>query len=64
MFFAAHETQKLKLRILGGMKTCCCGGEGLVMEFTGPTVVYTQTRDPAIWDSYAGTGSPADPAFH
>ncbi len=50
LFFAAHAStaKNTELGILGGLKTCLCGGEGFVMKFRGPCVVYTQSRDPRI----------------
>lgn len=51
LFFAAHCKTKISITIMGGLKTCCCGGEGLVMALTGPATVYTQSRDPALWES-------------
>eukprot|EP00343_Euplotes_focardii_P007970 CAMPEP_0205822114 /NCGR_PEP_ID=MMETSP0206-20130828/10890_1 /ASSEMBLY_ACC=CAM_ASM_000279 /TAXON_ID=36767 /ORGANISM="Euplotes focardii, Strain TN1" /LENGTH=233 /DNA_ID=CAMNT_0053118109 /DNA_START=67 /DNA_END=768 /DNA_ORIENTATION=- len=49
LFFAAHEKTRIGMTIVGGMKECMCGGEGLVMSISGPAVVYTQSRDPAIF---------------
>jgi uncharacterized protein (AIM24 family) len=46
LFFAAHESTKMTLGIMGGAKTCCCGGVGFVFRFHGPAVVYTRTRNP------------------
>jgi len=50
LFFAAHQetAQSSELAVLGGCWTCCWGGEGFVMKFRGPCVVYTQSRDPTI----------------
>lgn len=48
LFFAARDTTKLKIQILGGAKTCCFGGEGFVMQFHGPNTIYTQSRNPGI----------------
>jgi hypothetical protein len=50
LFFAAHEdtSKSSELSILGGCWTCMWGGEGFVMKFRGPCVVYTQSRDPTI----------------
>jgi uncharacterized protein (TIGR00266 family) len=50
LFFAAHEKTKIKIRPVGGVKATCCSGEGLVMAFLGPAVVFTQSRDPSIFD--------------
>jgi hypothetical protein len=49
LFFAAHEKTKIKIRPVGGVKATCCSGEGLVMAFLGPAVVFTQSRDPSIF---------------
>jgi len=49
LFFAAHEKTKIAITPLGGLKTCCCSGEGLVMKFVGPCVIFTQSRDPSIF---------------
>jgi len=52
LFFAAHEKTNIRMQLLGGLScTSCCGGEGLVMAFTGPCVVYTQSHDPALWEA-------------
>jgi len=51
LFFAAHENVKFNLAVVGGVTTCCCGGEGIVMAFHGPAVVYTQSRDPELWSA-------------
>jgi uncharacterized protein (TIGR00266 family) len=49
LFFAAHEKTKIRITPLGGIKTFCCSGEGLVMKFVGPCVIFTQSRDPTIF---------------
>lgn len=46
LFFAANSGTGISIEILGGFKTCCCGGEGFVMSIAGPAVVFTQNRDP------------------
>jgi len=48
LFFAAHESTKIRVQIAGGLKTFCCTGEGFVMKFIGPCVIFTQSRDPSI----------------
>lgn len=48
LFFACHEKTKIKIGSVGGLKAFCCSGEGLVMKFFGPCVVFTQSRDPTI----------------
>jgi uncharacterized protein (AIM24 family) len=50
LFFAANEQVNIELGLPGGFISCCCGGEGVVMKFTGPCVVYSQNRSPHIWD--------------
>jgi len=49
LFFAANELVNIGLGLPGGCISCCYGGEGVVMKFTGPCVVYSQNRSPAIW---------------
>jgi len=46
LFFAAHETINIGIGIVGNIVGFCCGGEGFVMQFFGPCVVYTKSRDP------------------
>ena len=50
LFFAAHEDTKLTIGLAGGLKNLCCSGSALVMKFYGPSVVYTQSRDPDKWN--------------
>jgi len=45
MFFAAHELAELSIGIVGGCTGFCCSGEGFVLKFTGPCVIYTKSRD-------------------
>jgi uncharacterized protein (AIM24 family) len=53
LFFAAHESTKFKIGLAGGLKNLCCtGGGAIVMKFYGPSVVYTQSRNPADWNPY------------
>lgn len=49
LFFAANEKTKIEIGYPGSLWNCFCGGEGLVMKFTGPTVIYSQNRPPGIW---------------
>jgi len=49
LFFAANELVDIGLGLPGGCISCCFGGEGVVMQFKGPAVVYSQNRSPAIW---------------
>lgn len=49
LFFAAHETCQISIGMPGGCNELCFSGEGLVMKFQGPAVVYTQSRDPSIF---------------
>ena len=44
IFFATQDTTNFKTSKVGGMKSFFFGGEGLVMRFTGPGIVYTQSR--------------------
>lgn len=48
MFFAAEQNTKLNVGLIGGLKTMCCTGEGFVMKFYGPCIVYTQSRNPKL----------------
>jgi len=60
LFFAAHESTMIDLGVPGGCSTFLCGGEGFVMKFNGPAVIYTQSRDPRIFSSRANNAdSPA-----
>jgi uncharacterized protein (TIGR00266 family) len=43
-FVAMDSTVKWDVRRLGGLKTLAFGGEGLVIEVTGPGRVFVQTR--------------------
>jgi uncharacterized protein (TIGR00266 family) len=56
LFFAAHETVQIRVGLAGGLKTCLCGGQAFVMKFSGPCVVYTKSRDPAIFDRMTSQG--------
>lgn len=49
LFFAAHADTKINIGCIGGLKTFLCSGEGLVMKFFGPCVIFTQSRDPALF---------------
>lgn len=50
MFFAAEENTRLQVAVVGGdLKAMCCSGEGFVMRFMGPMVLYTQSRDPNLF---------------
>jgi uncharacterized protein (AIM24 family) len=49
LFFAAHEQTRLSIARPGGCKALCFSGEGLVMRFVGPAVIFTQNRDPSIF---------------
>jgi len=46
LFFAASDKTNISIGLPGGCKSLLCSGEGIVMRFTGPCVVYTQNRDP------------------
>jgi len=56
LFFAAKHDVQIGIGIAGGLKTCCCGGQGLVMKFVGPAVVYTKSRDPSIFEQGVNGG--------
>jgi uncharacterized protein (TIGR00266 family) len=56
LFFAAKQDVKIGIGLAGGIKTCCCGGEGFVMKFNGPAVIYTKSRDPSIFDEGPNAG--------
>lgn len=43
-FFATPASTQFRTSKVGGMKSFFFGGEGLVMRFTGPCTVYTQSR--------------------
>jgi uncharacterized protein (TIGR00266 family) len=49
LFFAANEKVNFELALPGGCVSCCWGMEGVVMQFRGPCVVYSQNRSPHIW---------------
>jgi len=49
LFFAAQDTTKLRMGIVGGVKSFLCSGEGFVMQFYGPCTIFTQSRDPSIF---------------
>jgi uncharacterized protein (TIGR00266 family) len=49
MFFAANDKIKIDITMPGTCFALCCSGEGLVMKFDGPSVVYTQNRDPKVF---------------
>jgi len=48
LFFAAHHQTALEVSTPGGCISFCYGQQGFVMKFTGPGVVYTQSRDPTV----------------
>jgi len=50
LFFAAHEATRITVGLVGGCRACCCSGEGFVMKFYGPCCIFTQSRDPSIFD--------------
>jgi len=49
LFFAASDKTTIDAGCVGGLITCLCGGEGIVMKFKGPNIIYTQNRNPRIW---------------
>jgi uncharacterized protein (AIM24 family) len=50
LFFAAHELTRITVGLIGGCRASCCSGEGLVMKFYGPCCIFTQSRDPSIFN--------------
>jgi uncharacterized protein (TIGR00266 family) len=50
LFFACPEGTKFKMSKIGGWKSFFLGGEGIVLRFFGPAIVYTQSRslDPLV----------------
>jgi len=58
LFFAASEKIDIGLGLPGGCISCCCGGEGIVMKFTGPCVVYSMNRSPHIWEKVLNPPQP------
>jgi len=46
LFFAASDKTAIDITMPGGCKSLCFSGEGLVMRFRGPCVIYTQNRNP------------------
>lgn len=46
MFFAAHESVSMSIGLASGLCACFFGQEGFMLKFTGPCVVFTQSRDP------------------
>jgi uncharacterized protein (AIM24 family) len=50
LFFAANDKIKIEGGLAGGCMGCCFGGEGLCIKIQGPAVVYSQNRNPRIWD--------------
>jgi len=50
LFFAANKNTDIHITILGDCCTALCSGEGVVMKFRGPCILYTQSRDPKIFD--------------
>jgi uncharacterized protein (TIGR00266 family) len=48
LFFATSDKVPIQISLPDNCKTCICGGEGLVLKFTGPCSVFTQNRDPAV----------------
>jgi len=49
LFFASNQTIDIGLGCPGNIISWCYGGEGLVMKFQGPCVVYTTNRNSAAW---------------
>jgi len=49
LFFAASDKSTINGGCVGGLATFLCGGEGIVMKFTGPQIIYTQNRNTRLW---------------
>jgi uncharacterized protein (AIM24 family) len=47
-FFATQAPRDLEVTMIGGLTNFCCGQgwHSIVLEFTGPCTVYTQSRNP------------------
>lgn len=67
LFFAASDKTQIEIGMPGGCKSLIFSGEGIVMKFTGPCVVYTQNRNPVDmykllnpWQGYDGEGGGSD----
>jgi len=52
LFFAAHESTPINIGLAGGLITCCYGQQGFVMQFYGPCVIYTKSRNPKVWEQF------------
>jgi len=48
LFFAASDKTMFSVGCPGNCKSFCFSGEGFVMKFQGPLVLYTQNRDPNV----------------
>lgn len=46
LFFAASDKTVIDVGLPGTCTSFCWSGEGVVMKFTGPGVIYTQNRNP------------------
>jgi uncharacterized protein (TIGR00266 family) len=44
LFFATPEKTNFKMSKMGGWKSFFLGGEGIILRFFGPCIVYTQSR--------------------
>ena len=53
-FFACDAGVQYELSSIGGVKSFLFGGEGFVMKFRGPCVVWTQSRGPAQFAAALG----------
>jgi len=62
LFFAAHEKTQIHIGKAGTVKAFCCGGEGLVMKFKGPCVLFTKSRDPNVFNRWSAGGTNSDAA--
>lgn len=49
LFFAGLDSIDLNVGLPGDCSSCCYSGEGWVMKFEGPLLIYTQNRDPDVF---------------
>jgi uncharacterized protein (TIGR00266 family) len=62
LFFAAAADTNCEVTLLGNICTACCSGEGIVMKFQGPAVIYCQSRDPAVFNAMLSVPAPPEAA--
>jgi uncharacterized protein (AIM24 family) len=49
LFFAANDRTQFEIGLPGDCASWCWGKEGFVMKVHGPSVIYTQNRDPSVF---------------